>query len=338
MSVSYQLDLSGVAVANLVTDELHSVNEARFKDYFFIVPQLAPFYIGNFQLLLVNGNDEVVLTEDVDFSFALPYVTGTRHTGKAMYGAVTLHNLEMNGILKMRYQTVGGDQVADRLHVLSYLADKAYNPRTTIWDIITNVPNSFPPVPHYQDYDDFKGQEDVVLKLNEIRDAILTNSSLTAAKIQEFLDEFNIGHNGKYVKKTGDFIEGPLELRVEPTHDSHAATKKYVDDHSVDISDLSLLLNQYATVAELQANMDTKLNLTGGFMTGPIKLNGDPVAVQDAARKGYVDNLIANMQSTINALQQTVNNMQNSTATTDYIDNRINEVLVRTNHIGLQRS
>ena len=161
-TVTYPLDMSGNNPANLIQNELHTVSESHFKDYFFIVPEFAPFYVDNFSLSIsINGN-VTPLQEDVDYSFALQYVTGTRISGKAMYGAITLHNLNLNGILLMNYLTIGGDQIADRLLVLTTLADKAYNPRTTIWDILTNVPNSLPPSPHYQDYDQFLGQYGIV--------------------------------------------------------------------------------------------------------------------------------------------------------------------------------
>ena len=228
MPVTYDLDTSGVNPRNLVENEMHSVNEAQFRDYYFLIPKLAPFFVDNFALKLITGTDERDLVEDVDYSFCLPYVTGARTTGKQMYGGVTLHNLSMNGVLSLQYQTVGCDQVVDRLQVLTHLADKAYNPRTTIWDIVTNVPNAFPPVPHYQDYDSFKGQEDVVLKLSEIRDAILANSSLTKAVIDEFLNEFLDGSSAVYLKRAGDSMTGPLVLSGPPVAPQHAATKEFV--------------------------------------------------------------------------------------------------------------
>lgn len=149
-NVTYPLDLTGINPDSRVIDELHTVTEAHFRDYYFIVPNFAPFYVDNFEASIIVNNTERVLVEDVDFSFALPYVTGTRVTGKALYGAITLHNLELNGVIKLSYQTLGGEHIADRLYVLSYLAEKAYNPRTTIWDLITNAPAAFPPEPHYK--------------------------------------------------------------------------------------------------------------------------------------------------------------------------------------------
>lgn len=226
-NVTYPLDLTGINPDSRVIDELHTVTEAHFRDYYFIVPNFAPFYVDNFEASIIVNNTERVLVEDVDFSFALPYVTGTRVTGKALYGAITLHNLDLNGIIKLSYQTLGGEHISDRLYVLTYLAEKAYNPRTTIWDLITNAPAAFPPEPHYQDYDDFYGQEEVVQKLGEIRDAIVQNSLSTQEQLNNF---FNNGINLiNYVNKNGDQMLGSLILASDPVQSLEAATKQYVD-------------------------------------------------------------------------------------------------------------
>ena len=49
-TVTYPLDMSGNNQANLIEGELHTVSESHFKDYFFIVPEFAPFYVDNFSL------------------------------------------------------------------------------------------------------------------------------------------------------------------------------------------------------------------------------------------------------------------------------------------------
>ena len=337
MPVTYDLDTSGVNPANLVKGELHSVNEAQFRDYFFLVPNFAPFFVDNFALKLNSPGGDRPLVEDVDFSFALPYVTGTRTTGKQMYGAVTLHNLSMAGILELQYQTIGGDQVVDRLHVLSYLADKAYNPRTTIWDIVTNVPTAFPPVPHYQDYDNFKGQEAVVDKLEAIRAAILENSSLTAQNISDFLQEFLDGSSAVYVRRGGDTMTGPLILSGPPTSALQAATKQFVEQTTINQSTLGSILADYVTNAILMENMDTKLSTTGGVMTGPIKLSSDPVTAEDAVRKAYLDGVVSGLNMAITNLTQAVNSLQTTTVTKAYVDDLIAQVMTRVNSVGIQR-
>lgn len=326
-TVTYPLDMSGNNPANLIQNELHTVSESHFKDYFFIVPEFAPFYVDNFSLSIsINGNI-TPLQEDVDYSFALQYVTGTRVSGKAMYGAVTLHNLNLNGILLMNYQTIGGDQIADRLLVLTTLADKAYNPRTTIWDILTNVPNSLPPSPHYQDYDQFLGQEELVTKLGEIRDAILTNSSLTQQEIQSFFQLLNSGTLTSYVSKSGDTMNGPLTLAGNPLDPLHAATKQYVDGLLENNSQLTQLLSSYAQTSYVNQQLNLKVNKSGDTMIGPLTLNQAPVQPSHAATKQYVDGVNQNTQLQIDQLQTQITNISLDPVTKAYVDDKFNEIM-----------
>lgn len=326
-TVTYPLDMSGNNPANLIEGELHTVSESHFKDYFFIVPEFAPFYVDNFSLSIsINGNI-TPLQEDVDYSFALQYVTGTRISGKAMYGAITLHNLNLNGILLMNYQTIGGDQIADRLLVLTTLADKAYNPRTTIWDILTNVPNSLPPSPHYQDYDQFLGQEELVTKLGEIRDAIITNSSLTQQEIQSFFQLLNSGTLTSYVSKSGDTMNGPLTLAGNPLDPLHAATKQYVDGLLENNSQMTQLLSSYAQTSYVNQQLNLKVNKSGDTMIGPLTLNQAPVQPSHAATKQYVDGVNQNTQLQIDQLQTQITNISLDPVTKAYVDDKFNEIM-----------
>ena len=326
-TVTYPLDLSGIAATNLIQGELHSVSEAHYRDYYFIVPELSPFYVDNFSATITVGGVTTPLHEDVDFSFALSYVNGTRVTGKAMYGGITLHNLSLNGILSINYQTVGGDQVADRLIVLTCLADKAYNPRTTIYDILSGVPNAFPPVPHYQDYDDFYGQNEVVNKLGEIRDAILENSSLTQAQISQFLETLNSVNLASYIKRTGDTMSGPLVLMGNPTTDLQAATKRYVDQTKVGTGELASALSLYHDSTYVDAELAKKVNLAGDSMDGPLLLKNDPVQPLEATTKAYVDNIKANIDAKIAGIDQALGNLGIDHTTQQYVDDRIAEIM-----------
>lgn len=331
MNTTYpNIDLSGINPANLVKQELHATAESQFRDYRFIVPKFAPFYVDNFKLGYLDNGTVVPLVEDVDFSFCIPYVTGTRVTGKAMYGAVTLHNLNINGILTMDYQTVGGDQIADQTAVLTFLADKAYNPRTTIWDIITNAPNAFPPSPHYQDYDTVYGQEALVGKLAEIRDAIATNSSLTSAAIRDFLANYGSDAGG-FLLRQGDTMLGPLTLSGQPSNPLHAATKQYVDNRISDQSSITELLGQYVKDVDFHFNMDLKLSLSGGIMTGPLSLYADPQSDDQAATKRYTDSEVQMLRDQIQALQDQISFLSNQVngITKEYVDTKIDEVSAR---------
>lgn len=328
------LDQSGVSPGNLVTEELHTVASSQYNDHHFIVPNFAPFYVDNFRLVLRINNTTRVLDEDVDFSFSLPYVTGTRITGKQMYGAFSIHNLEMNGILELQYQTVGGDQVCDRLHVLTYLADKAYNPRTTIWDIITNVPNAFPPTPHYQDYDTFFGQEEVVNKLGEIRDAIIQNSSLTQEQIQMFLENLNSVSFSNFILKSGGTMTGPLILRGDPVDRKEAVTREYVDNNTITANRFSTILSNYPTTEQMTTGLGNKVSKSGDTMTGPLILGSPPTQDMQAANKSYVDSRITQLEEELAGLRDTIGNINSNYISKQEVERLLGEVLLRVTYVS----
>lgn len=334
MTTQYPLDLSGVNPTNYIQDELHTVSEGHFRDYFFIVPKFSPFYVDNFKMTLTVNGVTRELVEDVDFSFALSYVTGTRVTGKALYGAITLHNLEINGLLKVSYQTVGGDQVADSLSVLAFLADKAYNPRTTIFDLVINTPNAFPPTPHYQDYDSFYGQEELVRALGEVRDAIAANSSLTSEEIRKFLQNLNSVQLDGFVNKSGDRMQGPFLLAREPLENEEAVTKLYVDTKYISTTALASILSNYMTANDTQAALDRRLSLTGGTMTGPIVLNAPPQQDMHPANKAYVDNEIKNVKDDLLELKEEMGMADETLATKEEVLRLIGELSIRITHLG----
>jgi hypothetical protein len=161
-TLQYPLDLTGLAVTNLVPDEQHAVTDANFRDYHFVVPKFAPFFMDN---LVIKHHllDEVrILTEEVDYYPALQFIGAIREIGKPVYGAVTLNNTITAGIISITYQTIGGPWTADREYVLDRLAEKIYNPRLTIWDNVTDKTNQFPPIDHQQPYGDIYGQKELV--------------------------------------------------------------------------------------------------------------------------------------------------------------------------------
>lgn len=334
MSVQYPLDLTGVSPLSLVKDELHTVSESVMHDFAFIVPNFSPFYVDNFKAVVIVNGISRELVEDVDFSFALSYVTGTRTTGKVMYGGITLHNLNLNGLIQLTYQTVGGEQVADKLTVLTTLADKAYNPRTTIFDILTNAPIAFPPTPHYQDYDNLYGQEQLVNMLGEIRDAIITNSSLTQDEIKAFLLNLNSIQLEGFISKKGDTMEGPLLLVRDPIEDKEAATKVYIDTQYVSNAALVSILSTYMTEVDTTNALKSKLSLTGGTMTGPIVLNAPPQDNMHPVNKGYLDTEVYNLRQELNTLRGEMGMTDETLATKEEMMKLIGELSLRITHMG----
>ena len=115
------------------------------------------------------------------------------------------------------------------------------------------------------------------------------------------------------VAKAGDTMTGALTLFGNPTGNLHAATKQYVDsgitshesNNTLHITALerTWLTTITATAAEVnyvkgvtspvQTQLNSKLNLSGGAMTGLLTLSGVPTVTNHAATKGYVDSGLA---------------------------------------------
>lgn len=116
--------------------------------------------------------------------------------------------------------------------------------------------------------------------------------------------------DGLKVSKSGDTMTGFLTLHAAPSTALHAATKQYVDSGlSSHVSDEALHLtaaqnlwidaitasavevNQLEGVTgNVQGQLNDKLNLSGGTLTGAVQLHADPTQALEAATKQYVDN------------------------------------------------
>lgn len=184
-NVSYPLDVTGLDPANLIPDELHTLTEVNNTSYRLLIPEFSPFYLDNFELKHTDDQGNVtILNEGVDFMFVLPYLAGSRSIGKMLYGGVSINTIFINGNLSMTYQTLGGDWIADRDHVLQVLAEFIYNPRITAWDTVTDKTDLFPPINHDQSLDYVFGHEELINAINETAASILSGPHLSESIIQ----------------------------------------------------------------------------------------------------------------------------------------------------------
>lgn len=183
-TVTYPFGPLGTESSNLISKEIHTVSEVNDATQRIIIPKFAPFHLNN--LAVFHRQDDGVvkpLVEGVDYGPALEYLAASRSLGKPIYGGVQLKNLLTNGELQVTYQTVGDKWCADDAFVLERLATKVYNPRTTVWDVLTNVQQLFPPIAHDQSYDYVFGQKEVVDALRSIETALLRDNSPTVMEI-----------------------------------------------------------------------------------------------------------------------------------------------------------
>lgn len=169
----YPFDPTGTATSNLITNEQQPVQSFNYENFYLIVPQLAPFFTTNLQIQYSDPLTPLkTLVEGVDYNLVLPYWGATRSIGLPVYGGILIQNTTYTGTVSLQYQTMGGIWVADRSYVLTNLAQQLYNPRSVIWDVLTNVQQIFPPINHDLDISNVYGLDTLLQKLDDIAASI----------------------------------------------------------------------------------------------------------------------------------------------------------------------
>ena len=174
---TYPLDPSGVNVTNKVENELHTLTAVNDRTYHLVIPDFAPFYEDGFiiEYRANSGQSFVVLEKGTDYYFTLRFVAASIATAKAIYGGVSFLNLDLAGEIRIsQYQTVGGEWTLGVDKLTELMANIIYNPLTTTWEVLANVPTQFPPQSHNYDLSTLRGMGDVYDKLADIETALLT--------------------------------------------------------------------------------------------------------------------------------------------------------------------
>jgi len=219
-------DPTGFASTNFVEDEVHTLTEINDSTYRLIVPTFAPFYLDNFNFVHRDSSGVITpLIEDVDYSFCLPYIGATRSIGKILYGGLSINRTFLNGTIEINYQSLGGDWCADAQYVLDRIAERVYNPRTTVWDVVTNKTNQFPPINHDQNLDYVFGHQTLVDSINTVADKIV-ESQQQPHFVSHLLDSSNPHQTTK--SQVGlDKVEN-LPVATQQEIDDKTSVHKYV--------------------------------------------------------------------------------------------------------------
>ena len=149
-----------------------------------------------------------------------------------------------------------------------------------------------------------------VTKSGDTMTGALTLHADPIASLQAATKQYVDNQDALKVSKAGDTMTGALVLAGDPTTGMQAATKQYIDTNlashasndslHITAEQNTLLDNLTATYTELnylggvtanvQTQLDSKLNLSGGTLTGALTLAADPAGNLQAATKQYVDN------------------------------------------------
>lgn len=174
---TYPEDRTGTAPANRVLNEPHVVTYDNTRDYHFLVPTFAPFYMENLRVFKRAGASLLPLVLGVDYQLGLHFESASLSVAKELYGAVVPLNVTEDTEFVLEYQTLGGPWTLDTAAMTAAIADIVKNPRALTWEQIANLPTLFNPTDHPWDFADLKGFEDLIPAVTSIATAILNRAS-----------------------------------------------------------------------------------------------------------------------------------------------------------------
>lgn len=191
-TISYPLDITGLASSNLITDELQTITEVNSNTYRIIIPKFVPFYLNNLVVKYVDIHSvETILEEKKDYFICLPFVGGTRALGKLIYGAISLNNKYIAGTIKVTYQALGGPWAVDKDAIVKHFMETQSNPKTIAWDLILDKPSLFAPSNHQHHVKDIYGHRDLIDAINGLKTVITSTPTVSPALTTHMADTTN---------------------------------------------------------------------------------------------------------------------------------------------------
>lgn len=165
----YPFDPVGTLVSNKIVGEQHIITPANYRDFHYVVPKFAPFFWTGLVVKHRDLNNVVrTLTEGVDYHVTHWFISASRACAKPIYGSISFMNLSLAGVIILDYQTLGGMWTQDEAKIAEILADLIHNPRITAWDVVVDMPVTFPVIDHEWDLQDLAGATEVVQALGDI--------------------------------------------------------------------------------------------------------------------------------------------------------------------------
>ena len=167
---------------DVVTNESHPVSIVNASTYHTLIPLYGPFFKENMELVHVSSSGVVTpQVPGVDFNFALMWISASRVLNDILYGGVTIQTPKDNGYYRFnRYKTAGSQWSVPVNQVYAFLVDNAYNPRIASWEQVIGEPALYPPTPHTQPLEDFKGFDEMIQAVDRLVNHIMSNPALSS--------------------------------------------------------------------------------------------------------------------------------------------------------------
>jgi len=177
--VSWPFDPTGTKPDNKVTNELQVISPPNSSEYYFLIPNAAPYYKDSMKLFFREANGaRRPMIHGVDWLATHFFIGASRSTAKPVYGSITILNKQLAGVIELaEYQCVGGDWTVDSQKAIEIVANALGNPRITTWEEVDDRPTRFPPTDHEWYLDDLVGMKETVEVLEKVVDAIYARQS-----------------------------------------------------------------------------------------------------------------------------------------------------------------
>lgn len=220
----FPFDPAGQSPANLIANEQQVLSVINGANFHFVVPESGPYFATSLVVTITDGAGAVkTLVEGIDYLCAHEFISASRACAMPIYGSISFLDLTLAGIVKLKYQTLGGDWTLNTATIAVILSDTVRNPRITAWEQITNYPVGFPPIPHQWNLVDMIGMKEVVAGLSAIEVAIVQRILVSQQEITNLaphLADFNNPHRvnyqqvGAYSIAQVDFIVSKINARL----------------------------------------------------------------------------------------------------------------------------
>lgn len=126
--MSLLLDTTGQAVANYVSSENHAVTSESLMNFGYVFLNKGPFF-GNHLAVYITPTGGVrkplELGKDYDPIFMLPGFGQT--VGTEVFGALEFYNPNLEGVLQVSYQALGGNWTFNQNAINNYLNSNYFN-------------------------------------------------------------------------------------------------------------------------------------------------------------------------------------------------------------------
>ena len=180
--IQYELDPTGLGVANLISNEIHSNVDTLTG---ILIPKFGDFFTSG---LVIRNSANTILDRDDDYVPIEFNAAASAKYGKEICRGILILTNKSLSPFTITYQVLGGDRSYSNQNLLAVTQEKILPPQPVEYSEIFDVPLQFEPSHHLHDIDEVYGFERIVAALNRVKTAIEHGSFPAFQSLLGFLD------------------------------------------------------------------------------------------------------------------------------------------------------